>query len=111
MAKHHKRVHNGKDRRTGRKYLPRPKKVKGRVIGKPRSEVTVPQPRPKCCSTSEQKQQVNERMFAELVTLRWDREWNGVTGTWKSVMPRHFVAKYRKHMNHFRAYARERMGL
>ena len=81
-----------------------------RVIGKPRAAMpTLPRPKPRCCQTPEQRQVLNERMFAELSTIRWDREWSEVRGTWKQVIPRHFVAKYRRHMSHFRAYLRERM--
>lgn len=116
MAKHHKRAHNGKDRKTGRKIKKRPKKeVKrptGRRVGNPKPVMPVlPRPRPQCCETAEMKDLVNKRLIAELSTLRWDKDWNEVTGTWVRVMPRHFVAKYRKHMAHFRAVAREHFGL
>jgi hypothetical protein len=112
---HHKKVHNGKNRQTGRKVQSRKSgqsktKVTGRVVGKPRAAMpTLPRPKPRCCQTPEQRQVLNERMFAELSTIRWDREWSEVRGTWKRVIPRHFVAKYRRHMAHFRAYLRERM--
>ncbi|MGY8745579.1 MAG: hypothetical protein ACKVG2_03410 [Candidatus Poseidoniales archaeon] len=115
MAKHHKRTHNGKDRKTGRIIRMRPKKVNrptGRRVGNPKPVMPVlPRPRPKCCETAEKKDLVNERLLAELSTLRWDKDWNEVTGTWDRVIPRHFVAKHRAHMAHFRAVAREYFGL
>lgn len=112
MAKHHKRAHNGKDRKTGRNIKKRPKiEVKrptGRRIGKPNPVMPVlPRPRPKCCETPEKRDLVNERMLAELSSIRWDSVWNEVTGTWDRVIPHHFVAKHRRHMAHFRAVARE----
>jgi hypothetical protein len=116
MAKHHKRTHNGKDRMTGRIIKMRRetevKQTKGRRVGNPKPVMPVlPRPRPKCCETPEKKELVNERLLAELSTLRWDKDWNEVTGTWDRVIPRHFVAKYRKHMAHFRAVARDHFGL
>ena len=89
---HHKKVHNGKNRQTGRKVLPRKSgqnktKVTGRVVGKRIAMPTLPRPKPRCCQTPEQRQVLNERMFAELSTIRWDREWSEVRGTWKRVIP------------------------
>ena len=114
--KHHKRAHNGRDRRTGRLVKARPKSevksTKGRRIGNPRPAMpSLPRPRPKCCETPEKKELVNERLLAELSTLRWDMVWNETTGTWDRVIPRHFVARHRVHMAHFRAVAHEHFGL
>ena len=114
--KHHKRTHNGRDRRTGRLVKARPKNqvgsTKGRRIGNPRPAMMVlSRPRKPCCETPEKRELVNERLLAELSTLTWDKVWNETTGTWDRAIPHHFVARNRAHMAHFRAVAREHFGL
>lgn len=119
MVKHHKRVHNGKDRLTGRKVRQRrdvDTEVKTRSIGKPNTfglPILARPTRRHCNCSPEQVKQVNERLFVELSSVPlsyWDRTWNELTGAWKLDLPKHFVAKHRTHMRHFRAYARERIG-
>jgi hypothetical protein len=116
MAKHHKRVHNGKDRRTGRTVRVRSKtevrRTKGRRIGQPKPAMpSLPRPRPPCCATPEKKAMVNARLLKQLSSIKWDMVWNETTGTWDRVIPRHFEAKNRAHMAHFRAVAKEHFGL
>ena len=121
MAKHNKRIHNGKDRLTGRK-LPRrtePKAiVKARSVG--RGHAFIPISRTKrptlqrCNCTPEQRELVNQRLYAELGEILPLGTWNELTGAWErkhSVIPRYFARKYSKHMHHFRPYARERREL
>jgi hypothetical protein len=116
MAKHHKRVHNGKDRLTGRTIRVRSKtevkRTKGRRVGQPKPVMPcLPRPRRPCCETPEKKAMVNARLLKQLSSLKWDMVWNETTGTWDRVIPRHFEAKNREHMSHFRAVAKEHFGL
>ncbi len=120
MAKHHKVNHNGKNRRTGRKYRKRSKpteEVKTRSIGKPFAfEPIMRGKRPtlqRCNCTPEQKEQVNQRLFAELCNIIPMRTWNTLTGNWERKhrgIPRNFARKHSAHLHHFRPYARERIG-
>ena len=96
VRRHNKRVHNGKDRHTGRKIPNRSeheKKVKTRSIGTGKGFVPITDAkrptRSRCNCTGEVLDKVNERLFNAWSRLsRWD-EWNTLTGEWeiKGVYP------------------------
>ena len=120
MARDYKRIHNVKDRHTGRKRPKRSKHdetVKTRSVGTGRGFIPIkPQPRPttvRCNCSGEDKDKVNERLFTELEKIVPPATWNELTGTWERkvlVIPRFFARKHKAHMHHFRTFARERMG-
>ena len=117
MAKHHKRIHNGKDRRTGRKVTERHKFARDRKGNNSRPTLKITKPNPaapvrgvrdrKCCETPEKRDEVNKRLFAEITNVTWDNVWSKNEGRWRKVIPQWFVTKYRAHMPHFRGYLRE----
>jgi len=121
MARHIKRNHNGKDRLTGKKLpkrpLPKPE-IKTRSVGTGKGFVPITRAkRPtlqRCNCTSEQKELVNKRLFAELATVVPMGTWNELTGEWERKhhrIPGWFAKKYSEHMHHFRSYANERRRL
>ena len=119
--KHQKRIHNGKNRVTGRKISQRSEikeTTKTRTIGKPNTFCMPILRRPTqqhCNCSSSERILVNERLFAELMLVpqrQWPMDWDELTGTWVcNRLPSSFVRKHRKHMRHFREYARNRIGL
>ncbi len=118
VRRHNKRVHNGKDRHTGRKIPKRSehdKKVKTRSVGSGRGFVPITDAkrptRSRCNCTGEVLDKVNERLFNAWSRLsRWD-EWNTLTGEWeiRVFIPKHFVISHAPHMHHFRPYLHARV--
>ena len=119
VSKHNKRVHNGKDRHTGRKIPKRSeqdKKVNTRSVGSGRGFVPITlQRRPstvRCNCTGDEMDKVNERLFRTLQKFTPEGTWNGLTGSWErkvGSIPPQFARKYRIHMHHFRPFFRDRM--
>ena len=87
VRRHNKRVHNGKDRHTGRKIPNRSehdKKVTTRSVGSGRGFVPITlQRRPstvRCNCTGDEMDKVNERLFKTLQKFTPEGTWNGLTG-------------------------------
>jgi len=118
MVRHIKRIHNGKDRHTGRKLPKRSeakKIVKTRSVGSGRGFVPIMRAkRPtqqRCDCTPEQQEAINRNLYAELRNIVPLGTWNVITGVWERkhvVIPGKFARKHSKHMHHFRPYASER---
>jgi len=117
VRRHNKRVHNGKDRHTGRKIPNRSeheKKVKTRSIGTGRGFVPISDARrptrSRCNCTDDVLDKVNERLFNAWSKLPRPGNWNALTGEFVRVfIPTHFDRKHKPHMHHFRPYLREKV--
>ncbi len=118
VRRHNKRVHNGKDRHTGRKIRKRSEhdtKVKTRSIGTGRGFIPISDARrptrSRCNCTGDVLDKVNERLFNAWIVLSRPANWNRLTGEWevRVFIPKHFAISHEPHMHHFRPYLRERV--
>lgn len=123
--RHIKRIHNGIDRRTGRKINVRRNRNAGALpdttgfqkiqsdakqakLDKQEKRQGYTASRGPCCKDAAAIKAKNEQLLGQLKLLSKDRTLKCVGNSWVTVpvVPRFFIAKNRSHMAHFRQYVK-----
>ncbi len=102
-----KRIHNGKDRLTGRPY--EAKKKTRKFVGNKTTEEKTIVVEEACCKSEKDFQTINQKVVSEIFKFGF-KEWNNELGIWYTVAPSWILRKYRKHIDHVMDFVR-RQGL
>ena len=111
-----KRMHNGKDRRTGHKIRnnrnrggladPRAEAARQKWVEKNRQKKANNDSRGPCCKDDAARLAKNEQLLSELRSMKMDKVWNDNRGTFEPRVPRSFIRANRPHIPHFRQYVK-----
>ena len=111
-----KRVHNGKDRRTGQKIRehrnrggladPRAEARRQKWVEKNLQKKANNDSRGPCCKDDAARLAKNEQLLSELRSMKMDKVWNDNRGTFEPRVPRRFIRANRPHIPHFRQYVK-----
>ena len=114
--RHIRRVHNGKDRRTGQKIRnnrnrggladPRAEARRQKWVEDKRQKKVNKNPRGPCCKDDAARLAKNEQLLSELRSMKMDKVWNDNRGTFEPKVPRSFIRANRPHIPHFRQYVK-----
>ena len=114
--RHIRRVHNGKDRRTGQKIRnnrksggladPRAEDIRQKWAEDKRQKKVNKASRGPCCKDDAARLAKNEQLLSELISMKMDKVWNDNRGTFEPKVPRSFIRDNRPHLPHFRQYAK-----
>ena len=114
--RHIRRVHNGKDRRTGQKIRnnrksggladPRAETIRQKWVENNSQKKANKTSRGPCCKDDAARLAKNEQLLSELRSMKMDKVWNDNRGTFEPKVPRSFIRANRPHLPHFRQYVK-----
>ena len=114
--RHIRRVHNGKDRRTGQKIRnnrnsggladPRAEDTRQKWVENNRQKKANKLSRGPCCKDAAARLAKNEQLLSKRRSMKMDQVWNDNRGTFEPKVPRSFIRANRPHLPHFRQYVK-----